>query len=74
MSLTEAERRRVEALEAHLYGPPGEGDKGLLGRFQVTEAFVEEMREMNKKIIWLLVAGVLAAILNLVLHAPHLSE
>lgn len=70
MSLTEDERRRLEDLEDEVFGPSGERERGLSARMQITHTFVMEMRAMNQKIIWLLIAGVIAAVMNLVMYGP----
>lgn len=64
----------IEQLQATIYGDPARDRRGVLERINTMEATVGEIRNSLKYIIGLLIAGVLGALLNLVLNASNLSK
>lgn len=65
--MTEEMERRVKRLEGLLYGPEDEPEKSLIHRLMVTEGIVAEIRELHRRIQWLIIAGVLVGLLNLLI-------
>ncbi len=61
----------IERLQTTLYGDPTRDRRGVVERLNSVEAYVMEIREDRKKIIWLLAAGVVGAFLNLVLNVKN---
>lgn len=59
---------RLESVESAIYGDPAAQKKGLFEWVNTIESQVTEIRSVGQKIIWLLVCGVLGALLNLVLN------
>lgn len=64
----------IEGLEATLYGDPSRDRRGVVERVNAVERDVSEIRSGMTKIIWLLVAGVIGGVLNLVLNAKNLAS
>jgi hypothetical protein len=64
--------KRIQRLEAQLWGPDDNPDRGIVARVMMTESIALELKSYAQKIIWLLIAVVAAAVLNLVVnkHAP----
>lgn len=70
----------INRLEATLYGDPSRDRRGVVERINVVERDVSEIQQGMKefkqffqKIIWLMTAGIVGAVLNLVLNAKNLS-
>ena len=63
----------LERLENIIYGDPSTDRRGVVERVNAVERDVSEIRSGMTKIIWLLVAGVIGAVLNLVLNAKNLA-
>lgn len=59
--------KRIQRLEAQLWGPDDNPDRGIVARVMMTESIAFELKADAQKIIWLLIAVVLAALLNLVI-------
>lgn len=64
----------IERLESTVYGDPVRDKRGLLERVNTIESYLAEIRDTLKKIIWLLIAGVLGAGLNLVLNTKNIAS
>jgi hypothetical protein len=71
----------IKRLEVTLNGDPFHGHRGVVERVYAVERDVEEIKDgmkefkdFFKKIIWLMTAGVVGAVLNLVLNAKNLSQ
>lgn len=64
----------IERLESTVYGDPVRDKRGLLERVNTIESYLAEIRDTLKKIIWLLVAGVLGAGLNLILNTKNIAS
>jgi hypothetical protein len=64
----------IERLEATIYGDPSRDKKGVVERLNNQESFMAEIRDLYRKIIWLLVAGVAGAGLNLILNTRNMSQ
>jgi len=62
--------KRIQRLEAQLWGPDDNPDRGIVARVMMTESIAIELKGYAQKIIWLLIAVVLAALLNLVINKP----
>lgn len=63
----------IERLEVTIYGDPSRDKRGLVERQNATEAYVDEIRTKMDRIFWLLVAGVVGAVLNLVLNTRNIA-
>ena len=61
----------VQRLELTVYGNPSEDKAGLVEKTNANVKYIEEIRGDLRKIIWLLLAGVIGAGLNLVLNAKN---
>lgn len=73
MNLPDQTMEAIERLEATVYGDPSRDKRGLVERVNSMEIYVGEIRDDLKKIIWLLVAGVLGAGLNLLLNTKNIA-
>lgn len=60
--------KRIQRLEAQLWGPDDNPDRGIVARVMMTESIALELKSYAQKIIWLLIAVVAAAVLNLVIN------
>lgn len=74
MHLPDQTMEAIERLEATVYGDPSRDKRGLVERVNSMEIYVGEIRDDLKKIIWLLVAGVLGAGLNLLLNTKNIAS
>lgn len=54
-----------------MYGPDNQPEKSVLHRLIVTEAMATELRDMARRIQWLIVAGVIVGILNLLIKSAE---
>lgn len=61
----------IERLESTTYGDPSRDKKGLVERVNSLETSMNEIRDFMRKVLWLLVAGVAGAGLNLILNARN---
>lgn len=59
--------KRIQRLENQLWGSDDNPDRGIVARVMMTESIALELKSYAQKIIWLLIAVVLAALLNLVM-------
>ncbi len=64
----------IERLEAITYGDPARDKKGLVERVNSIELFMSEVRDFMRKILWLMVAGIAGAGLNLILNAKNMVQ
>jgi hypothetical protein len=65
----------MEAVQRHeiiLMGDPSREIKGLVERVNTQEAYMGEIRDALKKILWVLVLGVVGAALNMLLSSGKL--
>lgn len=60
----------MEALEAVVFGPRDDPARGHVTRVHELSNNMDEIRETLKKINWLIIAGVVVGILNLVMNKP----
>ncbi len=61
----------IERLETTTYGDPSRDKRGLVERVNSLESTMSEIRDFMRKVIWLLVAGVVGAGLNLLFNAKN---
>ncbi len=61
----------IERLESTTYGDPVRDKKGLVERVNSLETSMNEIRDFMRKILWLMVAGIAGAGLNLLLNAKN---
>ena len=64
----------IERLEATTYGDPSRDKKGLVERVNSLESTMSEIRDFMRKVIWLLIAGVVGAGLNLLFNAKNVIQ
>lgn len=62
----------VQRLEIIVLGDPSREIKGLVERVNTQETYMGEIRDALKKIMWVLVLGILGAVLNLLLSSGKL--
>lgn len=63
---------RVERLEGLMFGPDDEPERGMVHRLLVTEKLALEVKNILEKIMWLIVAGVVVGLLNLLVQSGTL--
>lgn len=61
---------RLARCERAIFGDD-DSSEGLSSRMKIIELHIGEIRENFRRINWLLIAGVIVGILNLVLKSPH---
>lgn len=62
----------VHRLEVIVMGDPSREIKGLVERVNTQETYMSEIRDALKKILWVLVLGIVGAALNLLLSSGKL--
>jgi len=65
---------RMEALESVVFGPRDAPHEGHVTKVHELSNNMDEIRETLQKINWLIIAGVLVGILNLVLTKPAITH
>lgn len=76
MSLEDYEQRfrrneeQIQQLRVQLWGTEGYPEKGAIQRLMMTEAVAFKLEKLSERIIWLLVATMLLAGMNLVINKP----
>lgn len=62
----------VQRLETIVLGDPSREIKGLVERVNTQETYMGEIRDALKKILWVMIMGVVGAVLNLLFSAGKL--
>jgi hypothetical protein len=65
---TDDHEKRIHRLETQLWGTDDNPDRGIVARVMMTESIALELKGYAQKIVWLLMAALLLAIVNLVLN------
>ena len=65
---TDDHEKRIHRLETQLWGTDDNPDRGLAARVMMTESIALELKGYAQKIVWLLMAALLLAVVNLVLN------
>ena len=74
---TDDHEKRIHRLETQLWGTDDNPDRGIVARVMMTESIALELKGYAQKIVWLLMAALLLAVVNLVLNkhtAPAPSQ
>lgn len=66
--------QRLTRLERTVYGSDDEPQNGIVSRLHLTEATVTEIRDVGRKIIWLIIAGVVVGLMNLLLNSGRVPS